>query len=87
MPHVAHQYDLSLTTLYRHMRGGIRTPGGQPSFSAEQEEIYVQHLLKLSDWLVPISVNMLIEYVKSFLAANRIAVKRFQNSKPGKDRG
>ena len=84
---VACQYDLSPTTLYRHMRGGIHTPGGQPSFSAEQEEFFVQYLLKLSDWLVPISGNMLIEYVESFLAANRITVKRFRNNDPGKDCG
>ena len=84
---VARQYGLAPTTLYRHVRGGVRSPGGQPSFSAAQEEIFVRHLEALSDWLIPISVDMLLEYVESFLEANQITVKRFKNNKPGKDWG
>ena len=84
---VARQYGLAPTTLYRHVRGGVRSPGGQPSFSAAQEEIFVRHLEALSDWLIPISVDMLLEYVESFLEANQITVKRFKDNKPGKDWG
>lgn len=82
---IARQYNLSPTTLYRHVCGGVGVPGGQLAFSAEQEEVFVRHLLMLSDWLVPISVHQLRMYVGSFLSANRINVKRFKDNVPGKD--
>ena len=51
---VARSYGLSATTLSRHLAGNLKQKGGQPVFSEKQERVFVEHLLKLSDWLVPI---------------------------------
>ena len=82
---VARQCRLFRTTLYGHMRGSVRTPGSQPAFSTGQEKVFVQHLLTLRDWLVPIYVKQLILYVDSFLRTNRVTVKMLRNNKAGKN--
>ena len=81
----ARHFGLSPTTLTRHVDGNVKQKGGQCVFSPEQEQTIVQHLLKLSDWLVPITREQLEYYVQSFLIKNDITVSRFRDNKPGKD--
>ena len=81
----ARHFGLSPTTLARHVDGNVKQKGGQCVFSPEQEQTIVQHLLKLSDWLIPITREQLEYYVQSFLLKNNITVSRFRENKPGKD--
>ena len=61
---VARHFGLSATTLSRHLSGNFKKRVGQPVFTEQQERVFVEHLLKLSDWLVPISRHCFQSYVQ-----------------------
>ena len=82
---VARSYGLSATTLSRHLAGNLKQKGGQPVFSEKQERVFVEHLLKLSDWLVPISRDCFQCYVQFYLKSKGMHIPRFRDNKPGKD--
>ena len=82
---VARHFGLSATTLSRHLSGNLKKRGGQPVFTKQQERVFVEHLLKLSDWLVPISRHCFQSYVQFYLKSVGKHVPRFQDNRPGKD--
>jgi len=82
---VARHFGLSATTLSRHLSGNLKKRGGQPVFTKQQERVFVEHLLKLSDWLVPISRQCFQSYVQFYLKSVGKNVPRFQDNRPGKD--
>ena len=82
---VARHYGLSATTLSRHLSGNLKKKGGQPVFTPQQERVFVDHLLKLSDWLVPISRKSFQSYIHFYLKSVGKNVPRFKDNKPGKD--
>ena len=82
---VARHFGLSATTLSRHLSGNLKKRGGQPVFTEQQERVFVEHLLKLSDWLVPISRHCFQSYVQFYLKSVGKNVPRFSENKPGKD--
>lgn len=81
----ARLYGLSATTLGRHVKGNVKAKGGQCVFTPQQEQTIVNHLLKMSDWLVPMKRQDVEDYVQSLLDLSGKKVSRFRNNRPGKD--
>ena len=71
--------------LYLDLSGNLKKRGGQPVFTEQQERVFVEHLLKLSDWLVPISRQCFQSYVQFYLKSVGKNVPRFNDNRPGKD--
>ena len=81
----AKHFDIPPSTLYRHRKGRVKRRGGQTVFSAEQEKVFVLHLMTLSDFLVPWAPKELCKYIQYFLDSRGLKVPRFSQNRPGRD--
>jgi len=81
----AKHFDIPPSTLYRHRKGHVKRRGGQTVFSAEQEKVFVLHLMTLSDFLVPWAPKELCKYIKYFLDSRGLKMPRFSQNLPGRD--
>ena len=85
VPAAAKHFDIPPSTLYRHRKGGIKRRGGQTVFSAEQEKVFVLHLMTLSDFLIPWAPKELCKYIQYFLDSRGLKEPRFSRNRPGRD--
>ena len=85
VPAAAKYFDIPPSTLYRHRKGGIKRRGGQTVFSAEQEKVFVLHLMTLSDFLIPWAPKELCKYIQYFLDSRGLKEPRFTQNRPGRD--
>ena len=85
VPAAAKHFDIPPSTLYRHRKGRVKRRGGQTVFSAEQEKVFVLHLMTLSDFLVPWAPKELCKYIQYFLDSRGLKVPRFSQNRPGRD--
>lgn len=82
---VGELWNVPPSTIQRHVTKKMKSRGGQPVFSEEQEDIFAKHLLQCADALWPVSTNQMKDYVQRFCQHYRVSVARFRNGRPGKD--
>lgn len=81
------KFDVPKTVLYRHCRFGkaMKTPGGQPVLSKEEEDIIVDRISICADWGYPLDTFGLRLLVKGYLDRRGVEVTKFKNNLPGID--
>ena len=79
-------FRIPLRTLSNKIKGiYTKTPGGQTVFLLEEEQVFVNHLLKLAEFGFPVSSDDLRHVVGNYLNQKGRIVKKFKNNIPGKD--
>ena len=80
------EFGVPKSTINRKVRGLQRKPqGGQTSFSVEEEEMFVNHLIQLGEWGFPFSSLDLRITVKNYLERSCRVIKKFTNNTPGEE--
>lgn len=79
-------FKIPLGTLSHHMRGKhAKLTGGQRVFSDEEERVFVQHVLSVSQWGFPFDIVDIQVLVKSYLERTNRRVQMFANNTPSRD--
>lgn len=81
------KYNINYSVLYRHLtrKGCIKSQGGQPVLSKEEEEMLIDRLVICAEWGYPMDIYDLRLIVKHYLDSRGKTVKRFNNNMPGRD--
>lgn len=80
------EFGIPKSTLNRKINGKQpKVQGGQTCLSREEEEVFVNHLIMLSEWGFPFSKLDLRLTVKSYLDKSGRNVKRFKDNIPGEE--
>ena len=83
---VQEQFGVPKSTLHRKIKGtNKKTMGGQTALSKKEEEVFVHHLVAVSEWGFPFSTLDLRLLVKGYLEKTSRKVKCFKNNIPGED--
>lgn len=80
------QYGIARRTIYDKLQGKHSGKCGRPTvFSEAEEESFVQHLLLLAEFDMPILVVDVTICVRNYLEERGQTVKIFKNNLPGED--
>ena len=81
---VEKQLGVPKSTIHRRIKKlNVKTMGGQTALSREEEQIFVDHLIVVSQWGFPFSKLDLRLLVKGYLEKSSRIVKSFKNNMPG----
>lgn len=87
----ARTFNIPVRTIYRKMKippeeNLVLTKCGHPTvFTLEEEQSFVQHLLLLAEYDIPITTDELKMCVRNYLEEAGREVKFFKNNTPGKE--
>ena len=80
------EFKISYGTLYNKYKGmHVRSHGGQPVFTKQEEDAIIRSVVICSDWGFPLCIEDLQMVTKSFLDRQGRQVTRFKNNIPGRD--
>lgn len=83
---VQDQIGVPKSTLHRRIKGTHKkTMGGQTALSKKEEEVFVHHLIGVSEWGFPFSTLDLRLIVKGYLDKTSRKLKCFKDNIPGND--
>lgn len=78
------QYNIPFGTLYNKYKGlHVKTPGGQPVFSQQEELSILSAAATCADWGFPLTLLDLRYFAKAYLDKRGKIVDRFKNNLPG----
>ena len=78
------KFKISYGTLYDKYKGmHVRSYGGQPIFTKQEEDAIIRSVVICSDWGFPLCIEVLQMVTKSFLDRQGRQVTCFKNNIPG----
>lgn len=82
------KWNIPVRTLFRKLKEDVtsaKSPGHPTTFSVDEENAFAQHLLLLSEFDLPISVDDLKVCIRNYLEAQKRTVRYFKDNIPGRD--
>lgn len=80
----ATQYQIPRSTLKNKLKGvHSKVAGGQTVFSADDEKLFVEHMIVMSNYGFPVDTFDLRMIVKSYADRRGLAIRQFRNNMPG----
>lgn len=81
---LSEEYGIPFVTLYRKVKGlHMKSPGGQPVLTNEEEKDLVKAISISADWGYPCDAEEVKELVKTYLDRRGKIVPKFTNNRPG----